>query len=202
MYVLSRIHQRPFTQLDKLCRSYLSWSQGSDKSKPCHCLFLHCPVVHAGPQPSSALRISTWILWLACWIHFFSSHVLNLRFLLRDMTAMWNETTEAGERMEGRAVNSSDRWRVQPVAFVSCRSSARWGCQKFSQAHATTKWFPSLALCRVSVLWFLLQLSSLFVVPSLFLTVDALDVLMLFIVKWQSILHRCCFFKYINTYTG
>lgn len=38
-----------------------------------------------------------------------------------------------------------------------------------------------------------LQPSSLFIVPSLFLTVDALDVLMLFILKWQSILHCCCF---------
>lgn len=83
------------------------------------------------------------------------------------------------------------------VAFVSCRSSARRGCQKFSQPHVTTKWFPSLppsfSLCWASVLWFLPQLSSLFVVPSLFLTVDALDVLMLFIVRWQSILHRCFF---------
>lgn len=57
-YVLSRTHQHPFTLLEKLFMSYLSWSQGSVKSKPCRSS-QHCPALCARPRPSSALWVST-----------------------------------------------------------------------------------------------------------------------------------------------
>lgn len=47
VYVLSRTHQHPFTLLEKLLMSYLSWSQGSVISKPCRSSG-HCPALQ-GP---------------------------------------------------------------------------------------------------------------------------------------------------------
>lgn len=70
------------------------------------------------------------------------------------------------------------------------------GCQELTQTHDVHQmgFFSLWAFIWALVLWIPpFQPSSLFIVPSLFLTVDALDVLMLFILKWQSILHCCCF---------
>lgn len=52
--VLSKTHQLPFTLLEKLFKCYLSWSQGSVKSKPCR-FFRRCPF---SPLPAAAFLAS------------------------------------------------------------------------------------------------------------------------------------------------
>lgn len=126
----------------------------------------------------------------------------------------WNLTAggvRRGERTEGRAVISllydgqMDGWMACANCCLCFAALLHSRLPKaFSDAWCAPNGFPpSLSLWALFiwalVLWIPPRPSSLFIVPSLFLTVDALDVLMLFILKWQSILHCCCcfFYKYI-----
>lgn len=214
----------------QLFKSYLSWSQGSVKSKPCR-LSRRCPAVHAKPRPSSALRVSPLHLLtdvelvgpLFFFFFFFSlyepQHALPTWMKFRrweqwDLTA---EGTRWWQRAEGRAVRFSalgwmKRWmggrmggmcRLLPLFR---RSSALEAAKSFLRRMLCSKWVPPLSVSVVHLGFRSLNPPfsprHFFVIPSLFLTVDALDVLMLFILKWQSILHCCCcyfFYEYIHT---
>lgn len=117
-------YKHPFTLLLKLFRSYLCWSQGSVKSKPCRFTWRPSRSVHARPLPSSAL------LSLICWtwnllafpLFTFSwrlSKSLRRRTLKSDSWGWWEE----GSAVSFSALTpQTDGWtegeHVQSVASV------------------------------------------------------------------------------------
>lgn len=172
--MLSKTHQLPFTLLEKLFKCYLSWSQGSVKSKPCR-FFWRCPF---SPLPAAAFLTS---LKLA--LHHFDrcgtrqtpfclvfstsllpmSHSTRLKAASRPSSIGWSfediKIGQLGERWSERRLvllgsplrdGQMDGWHVQTVASVSPLSWTQ-SCQKLCQTHVRQMGsLCSLGFCSVN----------------------------------------------------
>lgn len=97
-------------------------------------------------------------------------------------------------------------WTDGRMACTNCKLLPLFGCSsalKAAKAFSDAWCAPNVSVSVLHLGFSSLypQPTSLFIVPSVFLTVNALDVLMLFTLKWQSILHFFFFF-FINIHTG
>lgn len=209
---LSKTHQRPFTLLEKLFKSYLSWSQGSVKSKPCR-LSRRCPALHARPLSSALLPVPSVRGGPPfCFFSFvfFSPSMSHGTCSLKLRREHWNRTAwgERGEVSEQRGCTvsfSADGWTdgwmdgmCKLLPFVSPLFCAQ-GCQKlFLRRMLCTKWVPSLWALFIWAL--VLWIPSFSPLLTFFYSSQFVPhcwclgcLLMLFTLKWQSISHCCCF---------
>lgn len=90
-------------------------------------------------------------------------------------------------------------WTDGRMACANCKLLPLFGCSsalKAAKAFSDAWCAPNVSVSVLHLGFSSLypQPTSLFIVPSVFLTVNALDVLMLFTLKWQSILHFFFFF--------